>query len=140
MSEPTGPSAADSGDPDGAPSGVARRLLLVAAVIVVVESLGYLTLAGLDLRDMDWDRWPTGLGIAVLLAGYGIAQLIAMRMLLLGRAGARAPLIVTQLLQALVATGLRDQPMLAAAIGVPPVIVLAILVSPPVNRAFADRA
>ncbi len=122
------------------PAGLARTLLLVAGAVVLVESAAYLVLAALDLRDTPSDRLVSGIGIAVLLAAYGVAQLVAMRLLLRGVAGARAPLVVTQLLQALVATGLRDEPRLAAAVGLPAVLVLVILLSPPVTRALASRA
>lgn len=120
------------------PSGTARVLLMIAAVIVVAESAVYLVLAALDLRDTPSERLVSGIGIAVLLAAYGIGQLVAMWLLLQGRRGARAPLIVTQLLQALVATSLRDEPRLALAVAVPAIVVLVILLSPPVSAVLAD--
>lgn len=120
------------------PSGTARALLMIAAVIVVAESAVYLVLAALDLRDTPSERLVSGIGIAVLLAAYGIGQLVAMWLLLQGHRGARAPLIVTQLLQALVATSLRDEPRLALAVAVPAIVVLVILLSPPVSAVLAD--
>lgn len=117
---------------------VARVLLGVAAVIVVAESCVYLTLAALDLRDTPSERVVSGIGIAVLLAAYGIGQLVAMWLLFKRRAGARAPLIVTQLLQVLIATNLRGEPRLAWAVAIPAVIVLVILLSPPVSAVLRD--
>lgn len=125
-------------DPSRAPTGTARTLLIIAAIIVLVEASVFLILAALDLRDLNTDRLASGIGIAVLLAGYAVAQMAAVYLLLRGRAGARAPLIVTQVLQVLVATNLRDEPSLAWGVGLPAVVVLAILLSPPVNRALSD--
>jgi len=121
------------------PAGTARTLLLVVAVIVVIESVVYLVLAALDLRDTPQERLGSGIGIAVLLAAYGLGQLVAARLLLKGRAGARAPLIVTQLLQVLIATNLRGEPRLALAVAVPAVAVLVMLLSPPVSAALRDH-
>lgn|GEM_PF-3962042 len=121
------------------PSGTARALLLVVAAIVVIESAVYLVLAALDLRDTPSERLGSGIGIAVLLAAYGLGQLAAARLLLRGRSGARAPLIVTQLLQVLIATNLRGEPRLALAVAVPAIAVLVMLLSSPVSAALRDH-
>lgn len=121
------------------PAGTARALLIIAAMIVTVESLVFLALAALDLRDTPSERLVSGVGIAVLLAAYGIGQLVAMAMLLKGHSVARAPLIVTQLLQVLISTNLRDEPRLALSVGVPAVLVLVILLSPPVTAVLSDE-
>jgi len=121
------------------PAGTARVLLLIAAVVVVAESCVYLALAALDLRDTPQERIVSGIGIAVLLAAYGIWQLVAMWFLLKGRAGARAPLIVTQLLQALVATNLWGVPGLALTVAISALVVLVILLSPPVSAVLRDH-
>ena len=116
----------------------ARALLVIAALIVAAEATVFVVLAALDVRDTPAERMASSIGVAVLLAGYGIGQLVAMTMLFKGRAGARAPLIVTQLLQVLIATNLRAEPQLAWAVAIPAVIVLVILLSPPVSAVLDD--
>lgn len=115
-------------------------LLLVAAVVVLVEALAYTVLAALDLADLSSERVGSGLGVALVLVLYGLGQLVAMRLLLRGVAAARSPLVVTQILQVLVATSLRDQAGLALAVGLPAVVVLICLLAPPVTRALAVDA
>lgn len=119
-----------------APSGQARTFLLVAAVVVVVESLAYLALSVLDVLDAPADERGVHYGAAALIVAYGLGQLVAMRLLLRGSAGARAPLVVTQVLQVLVATSLRDQPNLALGIGAAAAVVLGCLLAPPVTRSL----
>ncbi|MGA8852230.1 MAG: hypothetical protein WB508_10985 [Aeromicrobium sp.] len=121
-----------------APTGTARRLILLAAGVVSCEALLFVVLAVLNLRDIDSGRLVSGLGVAVVLAGYAAAHLLAIRLLLQGHAAARSPVIVTQILQGLVATNLTDAPALALAVGLPAAMVLVCLLSPPVSRALAS--
>ncbi|MGJ9421092.1 hypothetical protein [Aeromicrobium sp. CF3.5] len=116
-------------------TGTARALVLVAGLIISVEAIAYLSLAALDLRDSGSGRLSSGIGVAVILIAYGVAQLVAVRFLLRGAAAARSPLVVTQVLQLLVATGLRDSSTLALSVAVPAVVVLACVLAPPVTRA-----
>lgn len=130
----------DDRTPSGraAPRGTARTLILVAGAVVTVEALLYVVLALLDLRDIASDRLGSGIGVAAILVGYGVAQIVAIRLLLQGHAVARSPLVVTQILQVLVATNLRDDPALAVAVAIPAVIVLGCVLAPPVTRALAS--
>lgn len=105
---------------------------------MLLEALLYVVLAVLDLRDIASDRLGSGIAVAVILAGYGTAQIVAIRLLLQGYAVARSPLVVTQILQGLVATNLRDNPPLALAVTIPAVIVLGCVLAPPVTRALAS--
>jgi len=118
--------------------GLARTLLILASLIVLAEAAVFIVLALLDLRDTPSERLASGIGVAVLFTAYGIGQLVAMAMLFKGRSGARAPLIVTQLLQVLIATNFRDDPQLAFTVGIPAAIVLVILLSPPVSAVLVD--
>lgn len=102
------------------------------------EAVLFVVLAVFNLRDVETGRLASGLGVALMLVGYGAAHLVAVRKLLQGYAAARSPVVVTQLLQGLVATNLRDTPGLALAVGVPAVVVLGCLLSPPVSRALAS--
>lgn len=124
--------------PDREPTnltGTARSLVLVAGLIIVVEAVGYLVLAALDLRDSGAGRLGSGVGVALMLIAYAVAQVMAVRFLLRGAAAARSPLVVTQILQLLVSTSLRDSPTLALSVAVPAVIVLGCVLAPPVTRA-----
>jgi hypothetical protein len=121
-------------------TGAARRLVLLASIVVLLEALTYVVLAVLNLRDVDSARLGSGIGVAVVLAGYGIAQLVAVRFLLRGQAPARSPLVVAHLLQILVATNLSDTPVLAIAVAGSAVVVLACLLAPPVTQALASDA
>ena len=98
----------------------------------------FVVLAVLDLRDIGHRPLGSGLGVAAVLAGYGAAQLVACPLVAAGRRPARSPVVVTQLLQVLVATNLRDTPGLALAVRLPAVVVLGCLLSPPVTRALAS--
>jgi hypothetical protein len=115
-------------------TGTARALVLVAGVIVLVEAAAYLVLAALDLRDAGAGSLGSALGVALLLVVYGGAQLVAIWFLLGGSAAARSPLVVTQLLQVLVAFSLRDTGAVAIAIAVPAAVVLGCVLSPPVRQ------
>lgn len=119
----------------------ARSLLRIAAVVVVVEALAYMTLAILDAADVSSDRLGLGVGAGVLLAAYGAGQLFAAWRVVHGDAWARSPLIVTHLIQLLLAWNLRggDTTWLAITMAVLAAIVLACLLSPPVNRSMGHR-
>lgn len=115
-------------------TGTARALVLLAGLIVLVEAAGYVVLAALDLRDSGAGSLGSGVGVAVLLIAYAAGQLAAIWFLLGGAAAARSPLVVTQLLQLLVAYSVRDTGSVAVGIAVPAAVVLACVLSPPVRR------
>ena len=104
-------------DPSPRPAGAARSLLLVVAVVIAIEVAGLGVLALLDLRDTTAQRLGSGIGVAAIIVAYAAAQVLAVVLLLRGVAAARSPLVVTQVLQVLVATGFRDRPMVALAVG-----------------------
>ncbi len=116
-------------------TGTARTLVLLAGLIIAVEVVAYLLLAAFDLRQSGSGQLVTGIGVAVMLIAYGAAHLVAIRFLLRGSAAARSPLVVTQILQLLVSTSLRDSSTLALSVAVPAVVVLACVLAPPVTRA-----
>lgn len=116
-------------------AGTARSLVLLAGLIIVIEAVSYLSLAALDLRDSGGGPLGSGVGVALILIAYAVAQLVAIRFLLRGVAAARSPLVVTQILQLLVSTSLRDTPTLVLSVAVPAVIVLGCVLAPPVTRA-----
>lgn len=124
-----------------------RRLLTVAAAVVTVEALAVIALAVADLASIDGGRVAVGVGVAVFFLLYGGTQLAAAVLLLRGRYGARGPIVMTQLLQLLIAWSLRDVDGDVLAIrylplgaGVAALVVLVCVLAPPVNRAIVERA
>lgn len=116
----------------------ARALLGIAAVVVAVEALAYVVLAVLDVTDVSRDRLGLGVGAGLLLGVYGVGQLFAGWRVSQGESWARSPLVVTHLIQLLLAWNLRtgDTRWLAIVMGVCAVVVLGCLLAPPVNRAL----
>ncbi|GAA3512301.1 hypothetical protein GCM10022234_03600 [Aeromicrobium panaciterrae] len=113
-------------------------MLSVAGAVVAVEALAYVVLAVLDLTDVSSERLGLGVGAGILLGVYGAGQLYAAWRVTRGEGWARSPLIVTHLIQLLLAWNLRDGDTrwLAILMAVCAVIVLACLLAPPVNRAL----
>jgi hypothetical protein len=120
------------------PDGVARRLLLTAAAVVWAESIVFGVLVVLDVADLSGDRLGFGIGSGVLLTIYGAGQAWAVWRVTLGDAWARSPVVVTQLIQLLLAWNLRnsDSKWVGALMGVAAVIALVCLLAPPVTRAL----
>ncbi|MDF1703944.1 MAG: hypothetical protein P1U38_04160 [Aeromicrobium sp.] len=123
-----------------------RRLLAVAAVVVTLEAAAVIALAVADLASIDGGRIAIGVGVAVFFLLYGGMQLVAAVLLLRGRAGARGPIVATQLLQLLIAWSLRDVDAdvlvirhLPLGAGLAAILVLVCVLAPPVNRAIAER-
>ncbi|WP_159538063.1 hypothetical protein [Aeromicrobium sp. 9AM] len=123
------------------PSGTARILLLVAAVIVVAEAITCLVLAVIGIADLDGDSVGTGIGVSVILAIYGGFQAWAAWRVNLGDHWARSPLVVTQVIQLIIAFNLADIPVwIPVLVGASAAVALACLLAPPVNRALgADQ-
>jgi hypothetical protein len=116
----------------------ARMLLGIAGAIVAVEALAYIVLAVLDLAEVSSDRIGLGVGAGVLLAAYGAGQLFAAWRVTRGEGWARSPLIVTHVIQLLLAWNLRngDTALPAIVMAGCAVVVLGCLLAPPVTRAL----
>jgi hypothetical protein len=134
-------SYADAVTSPGRPAGTARTLLLLAAAIVFAETLAYLILAVLDLANLSGNRVGTGIGVGLVLVAYGLGQAWAAWRVTHGDSWARSPLVVTQIIQILIAWNIRGTSgWLAALLVVTATAALACLLAPPVTRALgADR-
>lgn len=123
------------------PTGSAGVLLSVAAVVVAAEAVAYGTVAVLDLADVSGARRGFGLGAGLLLVGYGAGLIFAAWRVRLGHAWARAPLVVAQLIQVLVANDARDgAAWVSPAMAASALVVLGCLLAPSVTRSLsADR-
>jgi hypothetical protein len=113
-------------------------LVLTAAGVVWAESLVFAVLVVLDAADLSGNRVGFGVGAGLLLAVYGAGQAWAAWRVTRGDAWARSPVVVTQLIQLLLAWNLRtsDSKWVAALMAVTAVIALACLLAPPVTRAL----
>lgn len=116
----------------------ARALLTIAGVVVAVEASAYVALAILDLANVSSERLGLGVGAGILLGLYGVGQLYAAWRVTRGDGWARSPLIVTHLIQLLLAWNLRDGDTrwLAVVMAVCALVVLGCLLAPPVTRAL----
>lgn len=120
-------------------TGSARLLLGIAAGVVTLESLTAIGLGVLDLADTSRELIGLGLGAGFLLIAYGLGQLFAAWRVSQGQRWARAPLVVTQLIQLLLSRDVRsdDLPWLAPALAVSALVVLGCLLAPTVTRALS---
>jgi hypothetical protein len=112
--------------------------MLIAAVVVWAESLVFAVLVVLDAADISGDRIGFGVGAGVLLSIYGAGQAWAAWRVTQGDAWARSPVVVTQLIQLLLAWNLRagDSTWAAILMALAAVVVLGCLLAPPVTRAL----
>ncbi|MCW2748854.1 MAG: hypothetical protein JWP10_1996 [Nocardioidaceae bacterium] len=117
-----------------------RRFLLVAAGIVAAEGAIFVVLAGLDLFSLDAGRVASGIGVSLLLLGYGIMLLVAARQLLKLNIGARGPLVFAQLVQLGLAWGVRgnDHWWIPVALAGPALVVLVALLAPSTTQALLE--
>ncbi|MEV7397102.1 hypothetical protein [Aeromicrobium sp. NPDC092404] len=122
------------------PTGTARNLLLVAAVVVLAEAGTCVVLAVLGLLDLGGDSIGSGIGVSLILAVYGGFQAWAAWRVTEGDQWARSPLVVTQIIQLIIAFNLADVPTwITVLLGSAAVVTLACLLSPPVTRALGDN-
>jgi hypothetical protein len=123
----------------GRPSGTARNLLLVVAVIVTLEGATFGVLAVLELFSVSSDRVGLGIAATLFLGVVAAGLLWAAWRVVAGDAWARSPLVFAQLIQLGLAWNLRGDPAwLSPAVALPALVVLACLLSPPVTRALRD--
>jgi predicted transporter len=84
-----------TGDPASRP----RRPLtiVVAAVLLTVEALIALAYAALESGQIRMSRAVLGVGVTILMAGFGLLLLLIARGVFLGRRWSRGPAVATQL-------------------------------------------
>lgn len=83
-----------------ATSALGRRPLtiVVAAALLALEGLAGLAYAVLEVGQIRMSRAELGVGVAVLMAGFGLLLLLVARGVFLGRRWSRGPAVVTQLI------------------------------------------
>ena len=79
---------------------VGRRPLtiLVAATLLTLEGLVGLAYAALEVGQIRMPRAEVGVGVAILMAGFGLLLLLVSRGVFLGRRWSRGPAVATQLI------------------------------------------
>jgi uncharacterized membrane protein (DUF2068 family) len=83
-----------------ATSALGRRPLtiVVAAALLALEGLAGLAYAVLEVGQIRMSRAEVGVGVAILMAGFGLLLLLVARGVFRGRRWSRGPAVVTQLI------------------------------------------
>ncbi len=79
---------------------VGRRPLtiVVAATLLALEGLVGLAYAGLEVGQIRMSRAEVGVGVAILMAAFGLLLLVVARGVFLGKRWSRGPAVATQLI------------------------------------------
>jgi predicted transporter len=93
-----------------ATSGLGRRPLtiVVAAALLALEGLAGLAYAVLEVGQIRMSRAELGVGVAILMAGFGLLLLLVARGVFLGRRWSRGPAVATQLILLPIAWSFKD--------------------------------
>jgi hypothetical protein len=82
-----------------APASGRRPLtIVVAAAVLALEGLVGLVYAGLEVGQVRMSRAEVGVGVAILMAGFGLLLLLVARGVFRGRRWSRGPAVATQLI------------------------------------------
>jgi hypothetical protein len=82
-----------------APASGRRPLtIVVAAALLALEGLVGLVYAGLEVGQVRMSRAEVGVGVAILMAGFGLLLLLVARGVFRGRRWSRGPAVATQLI------------------------------------------
>lgn len=112
----------------------------MAAVLTAVEGFFFLAYAVLELLHFDGSRAVMGLTTTAFFAGYGAALLLCARGLGRGHSWARGPVVMTQMIQLMVAWGFRggSTTWVAVIAVLWAVVVVAALLAPASTRRLAE--
>lgn len=126
---------------DAVPPGRRPAPLTVAASLVAVEALVFVGLAVSEIAAIQSDKAVMGATTSIFFLVYGAALALCARSLSRMRSWARAPIVVAQLIQLLVAWGFRggQTTWLAVGLGATAAVVLAGIFHPRSIDALADR-
>jgi hypothetical protein len=112
--------------------------LLVAAVLLAVQAVAALVFGVLEASQIRPVRVVMGVGVTVLMLGYGVLLGLLARAVSRARRWSRGPAVVTQLILLLLGYSFRQPPTTAAGfvMGVVALTVLVCLLLPTSTRAF----
>jgi hypothetical protein len=83
---------------DAQPAGRRPLTIVMAAVLLALEGLLGLGYAGVALGEVRMSRAAIGVGVAILMAAFGLLLLLVARGVFLGRRWSRGPAVVAQLI------------------------------------------
>ena len=114
------------------------RLLLVAAVLVGVEAIAALVFGVLEARSISPVRPVLGIGVTVIMLGYGLLLTLVARGVARGRRWSRGLAVVTQLILLLLGYSFRQPPTtwVGLLMGLVAVVALVCLLAPSSTRVF----
>jgi hypothetical protein len=95
---------------DAQPLGRRPLTIVVAAVLLALEGLLGLGYAGVALGEIRMSRAVIGVGVAILMAAFGLLLLLVARGVFLGRRWSRGPAVATQLILLPIALSFRGGP------------------------------
>jgi hypothetical protein len=115
-----------------------NRLLLLAAALLAAEALAALAFGVLEASSITPVRAVMGVGVTLIMLGYGLLLGLVARGVALGRRWSRGLAVVTQLVLLLLGYSFRQPPTTAAglAMGLVALVVLVCLLAPSSTRAF----
>jgi hypothetical protein len=79
-------------------SGKRPLTIVIAAALLVLEGLAGLGYAAIEVGEIRMFRAEVGVGVVILMAGFGLVLLLVARGVFLGRRWSRGPAVVTQLI------------------------------------------
>jgi hypothetical protein len=81
--------------------------IVVAAIVLALEAVIALGYAALEVGQIRTSRAVVGVGVTILMAGFGLVLLVVARGVFLGRRWSRGPGVVTQLISLPIASSFR---------------------------------
>jgi hypothetical protein len=126
----------------GAQSPGRRPLTIVlAAVLLSLEGLIGLGYAGIAVGQIKLSRAEVGVGVAILMAAFGLLLLVVARGVFLGRRWSRAPAVVAQLILLPIAWSFRggSTTWVSVALAVVAIVALVGLLHPRSTAIFAGQ-
>jgi peptidoglycan/LPS O-acetylase OafA/YrhL len=118
-----------------------NRALLLAGVLLGVQALAALAFAALLASEIRPARAAMGIGVTLIMLGYGVLLALVARGVALGRRWSRGLAVVTQLILLLLGYGIRQPPTTWAGLvmGLVALTVLVCLLIPPSTRIFIGQ-
>lgn len=118
------------------------RLLLLAAALIGLEALAAVVFGVLEATQIRPVRAVMGIGVTLIMLGYGALLMAVARGVALGRRWSRGLAVVTQLILLLLGYSFRQPPTTWAGLimGLLALAVLVCVLAPASTRAFLDEA
>jgi hypothetical protein len=124
------------------PSGQRPFTIVIAAVLLVFEALIGLGYAAIEVGQVRMTRAVVGVGVAILMAGFGLLLLLVARGVFRGKRWSRGPAVATQLILLPIAWSFRGgaTTWVSVALGVLAIAVLVGVLHPRSTAVFVPPA